>query len=83
MLRKITDYKVLQPYQVWLRYDDGAEGTVDLSDFAKAPVFARWKDEDFFRSLKVEGGRHAYWSEDLDLCPDALYIQLSGINPHA
>jgi hypothetical protein len=83
MLRKITDYKVLQPYQVWLRFDGGIEGTVDLSDFAQMPVFAPWKDEAFFKNMKVDGGRNVHWSEDLDLCPDSLYIRITGVNPYA
>jgi hypothetical protein len=82
-LRKIVDYKVLEPYKIWLSYDDGVQGKVDLSDFAHKEVFAPWKDESFFRQMKVDRGRRVYWSEDLDFCPDALYIQITGHNPYA
>ena len=82
-LRRIVDYKVLEPYKIWLAYDDGVEGKVDLSEFARMPAFAPWKDEKFFKQLRVERGRHVFWSEDLDFCPDALYILITGQNPYA
>ena len=42
--------KALADYQVWLRYDDGAEGTVDLSDLAGRGVFKAWGDPAFFKA---------------------------------
>ena len=81
-LLRMTDYKVLEPYKRWLRYDDGVSGAVDLSDLAHKQIFAPWEDKSFFEKMKVENGRHVYWSEDLDLCPDALYMRLTGRNPY-
>ena len=31
-------------FRLWLRYDDGASGEVDLSDLAGRGVFAAWID---------------------------------------
>lgn len=82
-LRKIVDYKVKEPYKIWLKYDDGIEGVIDLGDLAGVGVFKVWDDLKFFAQMKVERGRRVYWSEDLDLCSDALYIELTGHNPYA
>ena len=41
---KPVQVKALANYRVWLRYDDGAEGTVDLSDLAGRGVFKAWDD---------------------------------------
>ena len=82
-LKNIVDYKILDNYSIWLKYDDGVNGTIDLSDYLKYPVFAPIKNVDFFSQLKIEEGRHVYWNDVLDLCPDALYIKITGINPYA
>ena len=34
-----VEVRALEPYRIWLRYDDGAEGEVDLSYLAGDGVF--------------------------------------------
>ena len=65
-------------YRIWLKYSDGASGEVDLSGFAGHGVFAAWNDRSFFESVEILGGRVIAWSKDIDLCADALYLQLTG-----
>lgn len=40
--------KSRQNYRVWIRFDDGLEGEVDLSDLVGKGVFEAWKSVDFF-----------------------------------
>ena len=61
-------------YRIWLNYSDGASGEVDLSGFAGRGVFVAWNDRSFFESVEIRGGRVIAWSEDIDLCADALYM---------
>ena len=68
-------------YRIWLRYADGAEGEVDLSHLVGKGVFAAWRDQDFFAGVHIAAGDGIAWSEELDLCPDALYLQISGKSP--
>lgn len=68
-------------YRIWLRYNDGVEGEVDLSDNAGKGVFAAWLDRDFFEGVRIGEWGEIVWGEDLDLCPDALYLQLTGKSP--
>ncbi len=58
-----------------LRFADGSEGTVDLSDLiARGGVFARLGDSDAFSQVRIGGkGRWLEWPGDFDLCADALY----------
>lgn len=65
-------------YRIWLKYSDGASGEVDLSGFAGRGVFVAWNDRSFFESVEILGGRVIAWSKDIDLCADALYLQLTG-----
>lgn len=82
-LKHIVEFKALDNYSLWLKYDDGVNGIVDLSDFLKYPVFAPIKNIDFFKKIKIEDGRNVFWNDKLDLCPDSLYIKITGINPYA
>ena len=73
-----VDVKPRAGYRIWLQYSDGAAGEVDLSRFAGRGVFAAWADRTFFESVEIRGGRVIAWSDEIDLCADALYLQLTG-----
>ena len=68
-------------YRIWLRYADGVEGEVDLSHLAGMGVFVDWLDRAFFEGVHIGAGRAIAWSREIDLCPDALYLRLTGKPP--
>ena len=72
--------KPLEGCKIWLRYEDGVEGEVDLSDVAGKGVFAAWDDRAFFESVRLdEYGDIAWGDEDeIGLCQDALYMEITG-----
>ena len=78
---KIIEVKPLQGYRLWLRYADGVEGEVDLSDLAGRGVFAAWDEREFFESVRTDESGALVWGDSLDLCPDALYLRLTGKTP--
>ncbi len=65
-------------YCIWVRYSDGASGEIDLSDMAGRGVFVAWNDRTFFEAVRVVDGGAIAWGDDLDICPDALYMELTG-----
>lgn len=65
-------------FRVRLRYDDGTEGEVDLVRLAGWGVFAAWDDRSFFEAVRVTPHRAAAWGDDIELCADALYLELTG-----
>jgi len=71
----------LEGYRLWLRYEDGVEGEVDLSDLAGRGVFVAWRDRAFFEGVRIDETGGIAWGEDIDLCPDALYLRLTGKAP--
>ena len=68
---KPVEVKPLANYLIWLRYDDGVEGEVDLSELAGRGVFAAWDEAAFFRSVRIASHGGVEWGSELDLCPDA------------
>ena len=81
MIPKPVEVKPLTNFRIWLRYGDGTEGTIDLSDVAGRGVFAAWNDPAFFRSVRLGSHGAIEWGADLDICPDAMYLRLTGKSP--
>lgn len=73
------DVEAREGYRLWLRYSDGTSGEVDLSDLAGQGVFSAWDDRAFFKTVRLDGHGGIVWSEELDLCGDALYLRLCGL----
>ena len=65
-------------WRIWLRYADGACGEVDLSHLAGRGVFAAWNDRARFESVRIDDAGTVDWGDGIDLCPDALYLRLTG-----
>jgi hypothetical protein len=80
MLRAI-EVKPLPNNKLWLRYSDGVTGIADLSHLVGQGVFSVWKDTAYFDRVRVGDHGDIVWDENLDLCPDALYLQITGKTP--
>ena len=65
-------------FKLWLRFSDGTEGVVDLSRLAGRGVFRCWDDADAFKAVRVAEHGSVVWRDDVELCPDALYLQVTG-----
>jgi len=80
-MRKITKVKALQEYRLELAFDDGVSGTVDLSEAVGKGVFALWLDPLAFDRVRIASSGELLWDERIDLCPDALYLKVTGKKP--
>ncbi|MFQ6035577.1 MAG: DUF2442 domain-containing protein [Sedimentisphaerales bacterium] len=78
---KITDIKILSNYNIWLKYSDGTEGTVNLSHLVGKGVFSLWNDYEEFKKVSIGSLGELLWGEQVDLCPDSLYLQITGKKP--
>ena len=75
---KPVEVKALEGYRLWIKYSDGVEGVVDLSDLVGKGVFALWKDYREFHKVYIGPGGAIAWGGEIDLCPDALYLRITG-----
>ena len=81
MLIRPTHVRALPDYRLYLEFSDGEKGEVDLSDLAGKGVFQVWNDYRFFEQVKISDHRAIEWNDEIQLCPDALYMQLTGKTP--
>ena len=78
---KLLKVEPREGYRIWVEYDDGASGEVDLSDVAGMGVFKAWEDRAFFEGVYVTDFDAIGWSDELDICPDRVYFDLTGKTP--
>ena len=77
MLRP-THVEAREGYRLWLRYSDGTTGELDLSHLAGRGVFKAWDQSGYFEGVHIAPHRAIAWDGNLELCPDALYMELTG-----
>ena len=80
MLKDIISVKPLEGYQLYLCFEDGTEGIVDISQVIQfTGIFAPLQDRAYFSQVQVnpEIGTIS-WSNEADLDPDVLYSIVTG-----
>ncbi len=72
MFVHVNDARYIGDYKVWLSFNDGAQGEVDLAPELYGEIFEPLKDLSFFRSFTLEGHTLS-WSNGADFAPEFLY----------
>lgn len=71
MFMHVTEAKYIDCYKIWLSFNDGVEGEIDLSSELNGEIFEPLKDKSFFRSFTLEGYTLS-WSNGADFAPEFL-----------
>jgi hypothetical protein len=75
MFMHVTQARYCGDYKVWVAFNDGAEGEIDVSSELYGELFEPLKDKEFFRSFTLEGHTLS-WSNGADFAPEFLREQL-------
>ena len=70
--------EALEGYKIRLSYADGKQGVLDLTDQVGKGVFAPLKDEKVFRKVHLGPYGQIAWSDEMEICPDAAYLEITG-----
>jgi hypothetical protein len=74
MFLHVKDAKYLHDYVIWLRFNDGAEGEIDLKGELEGEVFGPLKDIQSFQNFRVDPELETVvWENGADLAPEFLY----------
>jgi len=78
---KPVEVKALSDYKIWIRFADGVEGEVDLSYLAGRGVFSSWQNYTAFQEVHLGPRGEIAWTDEVELCPDSIYLKLTGKTP--
>ncbi len=77
MILHVKKAKYLHDYVIWLQFNDGAEGEVDLACELEGEIFGVLKDIENFKSFKVDPVLQTIvWENGADLAPEFLYEKM-------
>lgn len=77
MILHVKQAKYLHDYVLWLKFNDGAEGEVNLENELDGEVFEPLKDLNNFRQFSVDPDMQTIvWANGADLAPEFLYENL-------
>ncbi len=82
-----VNVRALDDLKIWLEYEDGVKGMVDLSHRRGWGVFKAWDDTDFFNGVHINTetgsvcwGRPQCMDVELDYNSHTLYASLLGMS---
>lgn len=79
MISEPKEVKALENYRIFLKFSDGKEGIVDLSEFRGKGVFKAWDKDGLFGKVFINDETKAIaWNENLELDVNNLYLKLIG-----
>ena len=75
---EVVQARYQEDYQIWVQFNDGAAGIVDLSEVLWGPMFEPLKDLERFKRFVVSDVLHTLvWENDADLASEYLYEKLA------
>lgn len=77
----LKEVKPLNNFRLYIKFSDGAEGEVDLSEFAGKGVFELWNDYSQFEKATIGSSGELVWNEDVDMDGLGIYLKLTGKKP--
>jgi hypothetical protein len=74
MILHVKEARYIRDYVIRVRFNDGAEGEVDLAGELEGEVFEPLRDLQAFRSFRVDPELETIvWSNGADMAPEFLY----------
>ena len=77
-MMKLKQVEARPGFKLFVVFDDGVEGEVDFSGLAGKGVFVSWNTPGFFETVHIGEAGQIAWSNEIDICADAVYLRLTG-----
>ena len=71
MFTHVEHAKYIDNYKIWLSFNDGSQGEIDLASELYGEIFEPLKDVTFFKSFTLEGHTLS-WENGADFAPEFL-----------
>jgi hypothetical protein len=77
MFLHVCEARYIDAYRIRLRFNDGAEGVVELSDCLDGEIFEPLKDLNNFKSFRLDANIETIvWDNGADMAPEFLYDKM-------
>jgi len=74
---RLVEARYVRDFVVWLRFDNGTEGEVDLAGELVGPIFEPLRDPGYFRSFTLSPELHTVvWPNGADVAPEFLHERI-------
>ena len=80
-MHRVVKVTALEEFCLDLVFEDGTRGKVNLDHLTGRGVFELWSDYAEFRKVTIGETGELTWGDRVDLCPDALYLRVTGRKP--
>ena len=79
----VVEVRPLEGYRIWVRFNDGEQGEIDLAEYAEKPWFQPWRKRTVFESVHISHHDALIWGDDpeesdMAVCVLSLYMDLTG-----
>ena len=79
----VVEVRPLEGYRIWVRFNDGEQGEIDLAEYAEKPWFQPWQKRTVFESVHISHHDALIWGDDpeesdMAICVLSLYMELTG-----
>ncbi len=77
-MTRVVEAKPLPGQRLWVRFDDGLEGTYAVQPERRGGVFQRLCDPAVFNAVKINVDFGCVeWPGGIDLCPNAMHAEMA------
>lgn len=73
-LYKVTDFKIISGFVVWIRFDDATEQIVNFEPVLYGEMLSLLRDPDYFRQVRLDPiACTLTWPNGVDFDPETLH----------
>ncbi len=74
MILRVIEARLAHDFVVWLRFNDGTQGEVDLADELDGPIFKPLRSPKMFAEFRLDPELHTLvWPNGADIAPEFLH----------
>ena len=73
----VVEARYVTDHVVWLRFQDGTAGEIDLASALEGPMFEPLRDPEVFRQFQIHPEFHTLvWANGADIAPEFLHYNV-------
>ena len=76
---RVIRAEVLNYHQLLVTFTNQEQRIFDVSEYLTLPVFQDLSNPNYFKQVQVKHGT-VCWGDDVDFCPDTVYLKSKPIN---